>query len=207
LSIIIEFSYEIKTNKFVPWKHQYKNDIINNMLFFGHVGIAAGVVYAGGELSKKGTFLNKLDLRAVIVGSVLPDIIDKPVGLIFFKNVFSNGRIFSHTLLFLALISFIGFLLYKTRKESWILALAIGTSFHLVLDQMWLLPSTLLWPGYGWQFPTEESTGWVASVIHYMFTKPVAYVPELIGLGILILLGLRAVHQKKFRLFLSRGQL
>src|SRR4030042_1013686 len=41
-----------------------------------------------------------VDLRLLLVGFMLPDIIDKPVGQLLFRETFSSGRIFSHTLIF-----------------------------------------------------------------------------------------------------------
>jgi len=40
------------------------------------------------------------DLRLWVLGGLLPDIIDKPVGFLFFNN----GRIFSHSLVFFLLL-------------------------------------------------------------------------------------------------------
>jgi hypothetical protein len=48
------------------------------------------------------------DLRLLLVGSLLPDIIDKPVGQFFFRETFSNGRIFSHPSSFLPSLLFLG---------------------------------------------------------------------------------------------------
>ena len=47
---------------------------------------------------------NRIDIRVLLIGSLLPDIIDKPLGYLFFRETFSNVRIFSHTLLFLILL-------------------------------------------------------------------------------------------------------
>src|SRR3972149_396130 len=101
------------------------------VIFFGHIGLATGAVWAtnrflearerrllkavGGE-AKAGLLpttlwqrvlacTRKLDYRLIVVAAMLPDIIDKPVGQVFFREFFSYGRIFAHTLLFLILIS------------------------------------------------------------------------------------------------------
>ena len=57
----------------------------------------------------------RVDIRLLAIGSLLPDIIDKPVGQVFFRGTFSDGRIFSHTLLFLALVSLGG---YARRRRT-----------------------------------------------------------------------------------------
>ena len=56
-----------------------------------------------------------IDIRVLLIGSLLPDIIDKPVGLLFFSETLSNGRIFCHTLLFFILMTIAGLYLYRSH--------------------------------------------------------------------------------------------
>ncbi len=136
------------------------------MLVFGHTGITLGatILLAGALKSTvsphvRGNKLtgqefpvtndsprNKLswfiflrqyiDIRLLLIGSLLPDIIDKPLGQFFFRETFSSGRIFAHTLLFFVLITLAGYYLYHKRNKTWLLALSFGTFTHLILDQM-----------------------------------------------------------------------
>ncbi|MGA9187627.1 MAG: hypothetical protein WB014_03475 [Methanosarcina sp.] len=62
--------------------------------------------------------------------------IDKPVGEVIFASTLANGRIIGHTLFFVLLLSPIGVYVYKKRKDSRGLALASGSFFHLLEDQM-----------------------------------------------------------------------
>jgi len=96
--------------------------------------------------------------QASALGSLLPDIIDKPVGQFFFRDTFSNGRIFCHTLLFLILITLAGLCLYRSRGKTWLLGFSFGTFMHLIQDQMWLEPRTFLWPLYGFAFEKIDLT-------------------------------------------------
>ena len=114
-------------------------------------GKASWLTYLGGYL----------DIRLLLVGSLLPDIIDKPVGHFFFKEIFSHGRIFSHTLLFLVLVALVGLYLYLRHNKGWCLVLSFGTFSHLILDQMWRAPQTLFWPLYGFAFDRIELTDWI----------------------------------------------
>ena len=82
------------------------------------------------------TLGRRIDIRLLLLGAVLPDIIDKPVGQLFFSNAFSNGRIFSHTLLFSIILATIGFYIYRSRGKSWLLVIAGGSFMHLLLDQI-----------------------------------------------------------------------
>ncbi len=50
------------------------------------------------------SFTGRVDYRLILLGSLLPDTIDKPVGLLILRDFFSNGRIFGHSFLFSLLI-------------------------------------------------------------------------------------------------------
>jgi len=60
---------------------------------------------SGNKAAHLASLVKQIDIRVLIIGSLLPDVIDKPVGIYLFRSTFSNGRIFCHTLLFLILIS------------------------------------------------------------------------------------------------------
>jgi len=122
-----------------------------------------------------------LDIRFLMIGSLLPDIIDKPVGQYLFRETFSNGRIFSHTLIFLILIAASGWYLYRRYHRTWLLALASGTLAHLVLDRMWETPKTLLWPLFGLSFDRIDLTYWTSGLLQALLSDPGTYVPELVG--------------------------
>jgi hypothetical protein len=55
---------------------------------------------------------------------MLPDLIDKPVGIILFQDVFASGRIFSHSLLFVGVLEVAGYYIYARRGDSRMLMLA-----------------------------------------------------------------------------------
>jgi len=68
---------------------------------------------------------------------------------------------------------------------------------HLILDQMWLTPQTLLWPVYGSAFPKVDLSCWLENIFIALRTVPSVYIPEIIGalvLGIFLrqLMRLRA---------------
>lgn len=83
------------------------------------------------------------------IGSILPDLIDKPLGHIILSGSLDYGRIYAHSGLFLLVLVVVG-IAYRRWKGSWILlVLAIGVISHLVLDSMWELPVTLFYPILG----------------------------------------------------------
>ena len=113
------------------------------MLLFGHVGITLGIAWFAESKLKV-----KIDYRLIFIGSLLPDIIDKPVGMILL--LLENCRVFGHTLLFILILLLIGF---KYRKS---LFLSFASFFHLIEDEMWNEPQTLFWPLLGFEFPAKD---------------------------------------------------
>ena len=160
----------------------------------------------GSKMSFFRSLANRVDIRFLFVGSMLPDIIDKPVGIYLFQETFSNGRIFSHTLLFLVLLTVAGLLIRGYSGKTWGLALSIGTLFHLVLDQMWQTPKTLFWPIFGIAFERIENTYWLRNILQALFSEPEVYVPEIIGLIALVWFVSKLVHHKAFTGFLKLGR-
>jgi len=127
-----------------------------------------------------------IDYRLVLASSLLPDAIDKPTGVFLLPNVFSNGRIFGHTLAFSTALWLLGGYLLTRHQRTWGIVLAYGSTMHLILDRMWSNPKTLLWPLYGWSFEKGDVSHWFMNIIHSLFTDPSDYVPEIIGGAILI---------------------
>lgn len=97
------------------------------MLIFGHIGITLGIAWLVESRLKI-----KMDYKLIIIGSLLPDIIDKPVGMIILP--LHNGRIFGHTLLFILILLLIGL---KYRKS---LFLSFASFLHLIEDEIWKDP-------------------------------------------------------------------
>ncbi len=150
-----------------------------------------------------------MDLRILIIGSLLPDIIDKPLGQIILRHSLNNGRIYSHTLLFLVALTLIGMLLYRSRRWLWMYLLASGTLIHFLLDEMWRTPGTLLWPLLGWGFPWREATlpEWIWQMFLELFSSPAIFIPELIGFIILVAFTIMLFKRHEVGLFLRYGLL
>jgi inner membrane protein len=165
-------------------------------------------VYPGsGPASWLATLAERVDIRILLIGSLLPDIIDKPIGRFFFKDTFNNGRIFSHTLLFLVVLIAGGLILYLSRRKNWLLVLAFGTFLHLVMDGMWTETHTLFWPLYGFSFPKYplSAQSWLMSIWHSVTDHPWYLIPELLGLVIIAWFLWQLVRRKKFFFFLRYG--
>jgi membrane-bound metal-dependent hydrolase YbcI (DUF457 family) len=85
-----------------------------------------------------------IDHRLVIVGALLPDVVD----------VWSGGRWVAHTVLFSIVLLTAVMLGTRGRRllRRQLLALPIGTFLHLVLDGMWTDKQVFWWPVYGTSF-------------------------------------------------------
>jgi inner membrane protein len=191
------------------------------MFFFGHIGITLGAavaikglidasrktpVSAGRTFSiaNRTESLGKfLDLRLLVIGSLLPDIVDKPLGVLFF----GEGRVFTHSLLVTLLVLMIGFYLYLNHKQTAVLAVAWGMASHVVLDFMWMSPKVFLWPLYGWGFPTGVRTTYLSVWLSTLTHDPGVYITEIIGLLILAVLTGILVGKKELLIVLKKGRI
>lgn len=150
------------------------------MLLFGHLGITLAFVFLVFLILKE-----NVDYRYVLAGSMLPDIIDKPVGHILFPEIFHNGRIFCHTLLFIVVLIILAVYMERHYKYTGVSFLGLGAMMHLIEDQMWFAPQTLFWPLFGLEFPQFEYGSIVGYWLNGLLTEPQAYIPEIIGITIL----------------------
>jgi len=187
------------------------------MLFFGHIGITAGVAClsealissSGSEDRNSYTWLNGLkswvgqvDYRLVILGSLLPDIIDKPIFLLVKGNSLS-GRDYAHGLLFSLVLLIIGLSLIRFGKPR-ILTVSLSSMMHLVFDQIWNNPVTLFWPLLG-PLRGEEVADWLPGIFYGLLNSPGTYIPEIVGLIVLIILTYRLVKMKDMTRFIREG--
>ena len=122
-------------------------------MFFWHIG--------GAILLFRYVFRDpKVDIRFLVFGAVLPNLIDKPLGTILVPSLGSD-RLIGHSLLFGTVIMIV--VLLATRRgrvrRRW-MALAVGVLFHLVLDGMWTSGQTFLWPFLGFDFAPGVQPYW-----------------------------------------------
>lgn len=122
----------------------------------------------------------RMDLRFLAFGAVLPDLIDTPLGFVGWSE-FQNVRLLAHSLLFGATLMVV--VLLTTRRgrprKRW-MPVAIGVLVHLFLDAMWNQPETLWWPFLGLSFTT---TGYetVADYLGWLLTDWKTWAGEAIG--------------------------
>lgn len=159
------------------------------MFILGHIGITLGTFYILNRLSSKKNFL--VNVPWIVIGALLPDLIDKPLGRIILADTIGSGRIFAHTLLFGLLLILAGYYLYNKGKPE--LLIIAGASFcHLLEDQVWNKPVVFLWPLFGWGFPKDTISGSFIDYLIIIFTRSYnpgpsnVFISEVIGLLIII---------------------
>ena len=175
------------------------------MLILGHTSITLGVAMVAEALHEHHTLgttssrtvlqrlgdslislSRKVDLRLLLIGSLLPDIIDKPVGLVLFPQVLGTGRIFCHALIFPMALAAAGVVPYLRTRSNALFVLAYGALMHLILDSMWLNPGTLFWPVTELSLPAMPPANWPGSILLELLTEPAAYLPETAGVILLL---------------------
>lgn len=179
------------------------------MILFGHLGLtlaAAGSLKRAAEGRGLKNFFQRVDYRILLLGSLLPDLADKPAAF-FFKNIFMGAsRLYGHTLLFSILLLLSGAYLWNRYKTAGGLVLALGAAFHQVLDGMWNSPATMLWPFLGWSFPAVERSDYLQYLIHKLTTDPYTYIPEAAGLAVMVYFTVLLARRKQLNHFIRTGK-
>ncbi len=146
-----------------------------------------------------------VDYRLVVVGSMLPDLVDKPVGIFLLGDVLHNGRIFTHSLLVFLAFALVAVYLWRRYGKNWGIVLSVSWALHLVFDGMWHMSETLFWPLLGWGFPQRVGSGWITSLFQAFLTDPETIIEESLGGAILAVLALRLLIARRVRVFIRTG--
>jgi hypothetical protein len=159
------------------------------MMPLGHIGIPLLFPILNRNLD--------MDIRFLIVGAMLSDIIDKPLGHLLLAE--NNGRIFAHTLLFLAVLTIAGMAFRPLHS------LSVGVGMHLLVDGIFMEPRTALWPLLG---PFEsydfEVYAWIEA-----FTEPYVILEEITGLVLVVIfvVGYRLYRLDMIKILIRKGKL
>ncbi len=138
------------------------------MLIFAHIfaGTVFGLIFM--QLNGDTRFI-----PICIAGSILPDFIDKPLGYIFFPQLFDSGTIFFHTLVFVAFVFIVALVLQRYWYTLLGIAFAGTVLLHQILDDMWNMPVTWFYPLFG-PFPSIH----IANYFGVYFIKETTSVSE-----------------------------
>jgi hypothetical protein len=145
-----------------------------------------------------------MDLRLLIFGALLPDIIDKPLSFWLLPEAVSHStRSVGHSLLFNAVLLAAALAVLGLAGRAGPVALALGSIGHLLFDKMWEIPAILLWPFLGWRFPMGTTTleEWVLFHIAGALASP----EELVGALVLVWFALQLYRRRALLRFLRTG--
>jgi hypothetical protein len=157
----------------------------------------------------KGSLMARIDFRVVAISAMLPDIVDKIIGMLILGEEVANGRIFTHSFITMMILAIAIINLSRIKFSRLLIpTLYIFPAFlHLVLDFLWEEPGTLLWPllGTGFQRVGVE----FGDYFEILLSNPVVWMGEIIGTIIIVILFIRfRVFQKaNLVLFLKKGRL
>jgi hypothetical protein len=128
----------------------------------------------------------KVDVRFLLAGAVMPDVIDLTVGTLVFADTFGTGELWTHGLLVPSLVVVLVLVATRRgrRRRAW-MAFAVGMFFHLVLDAMWTDTRVFLWPFAGVDLASGGSGGYWMSALERAVSDPWRWVREAIGVAYL----------------------
>jgi len=135
------------------------------------------------------------DLFFCSLGSVLPDIVDKPLGHIILNSVLDNGKIYFHSLIIFLLFFITGILVWRYYRSQSFLYVAMGVIIHQIVDLMWTRPVNWYYPFLG-PYQVEFHQNYVAQVILSELTSFTEWVFFIAILVIVLAAGIR-MHQHK----------
>lgn len=123
----------------------------------------------------------EVDYRGAAIAALLPDLIDKPLSLTVLADSGTSQGV-AHTLVGQSLLT----LLVAGTRRRW-LPYALISNSHLVADQMWKYPRTLLFPLLGqldsWKFMGTPAA--MLSAYAEIVTRPAIIAVELVGMALL----------------------
>lgn len=163
-----------------------------------HLGTAAALVYL--TLGRR-----RIDYRFVLLGALLPDVVDAVYGAIVFGD--AGVRRVAHSLLIVVAVALVVIVGLRGERRLALFGVPVGWLLHLVADGMWDAPRTFLWPAFGTAFDAvREPYSWE---ILRLWEHPLLWGKEVIGAAILVWfwVAFRLGEHERARLFLRDGYL
>lgn len=146
-----------------------------------------------------------IDYRLILIGSLIPDLIDKP--LVFLADpefVNMSLRSFGHSLI--GAFSMLLIVWFITRRWQRLPVLSFGFALvaHLVFDRMWEMAEVLLWPVLGYVLPEQNIpfSHWYQS----HFNQLPNTLPDFVGIGVIAAFTGYTIWNRALTTFLKSGQ-
>ncbi|HWC14734.1 MAG TPA: metal-dependent hydrolase [Actinomycetota bacterium] len=144
------------------------------------MGVAAVLVYV--TLGRA-----RIDYRWILIGAVVPDLVDGVLSLTVYEG--DSGRGVAHSITAVVVVAIVVLVTTRGPARLSLFGLPVGWLTHLVADGMWQAPKTFLWPAFGTGFsdaPTEPySWDLLVDPLSHLST----WGGELLGLAALVYLG------------------
>lgn len=133
----------------------------------------------------------KVDVRFLLLGAILPDLVDLPLGTLIFADRYSTGELWFHSLIVPTIYMVVVLVATRRgrRRRAW-MALGVGWLFHLLLDGMWVNDEVFLWPFFGWEIPPGTAPFWPLAWERAL-ADPWRWTAGAVGLGYLVWLWIR----------------
>ncbi len=165
-----------------------------------HLGLAAGIVYV--TLGRR-----RIDYRFIVLGAVLPDLVDGVLGLFLFDG--PAGRWIAHSLLAVIVVTAAILLGASGPRRLALFGIGVGWLLHLVCDGMWQAPFTFLWPAFGLRFSMTPAEPYSWDLIVHPLGHPGTWGGELVGLAVLawFFSAFRLGQKSRRKLFYKDGYL
>jgi hypothetical protein len=171
------------------------------MMPLGHVAYT----WAALTLLQSHRRTQEIDYRGAALAALLPDLIDKPLSLTLMSRSGTSQGL-SHTLLAHVLLTWT----VARVKPSW-LPYALIANSHLIADQMWKYPRTLLFPISGrldfWRFMGTPTA--MLNAYAEIATRPSILFVEAVGLLFMawVVHKGRLYHRNALKKFLLTGSI
>ena len=164
------------------------------------MGVAALITYV--TLGRR-----RIDYRFILVGAVLPDIVDPVLGLFWFDG--PAGRWVGHSLAAVLAVTLAVILLARGQRRLAWFGLGVGWLLHLVADGMWQAPFTFLWPAFGLRFSQAPAEPYSWDLLADPVAHWTTWAGEIVGLVLVawFFVAFRLGEEDRLRLFLKDGYL
>lgn len=149
------------------------------------------------------------DYRLVALGSIMPDLLDKPLAAAYFYKHQRAALLYAHTL-----IANLAVLLITLWRFPHKLVYALAYISHGIEDRLWYFPQTLYWPLRGWQFHRWTGRGSEHNAMQNAYITAFTRRPEIIIYeagallaGLWFLLSNKLYQPTRLLYFLKTGKL
>lgn len=165
-----------------------------------HAGVGALLTYV--TLGRR-----RIDYRYVLLGALLPDLVDAMLG---FSGVhLSGGRGPGHSLLMVVAVGVTIVIGLSGARRLSVFGIAVGWLTHLALDGMWEAPRIFLWPVFGLQPVAGVSETYSWDVLAHPLDHLWTWAGEVVGALVLAWFWVahRLGERDRLRAFLKDGYL